>query len=95
VALVENLLSELLPGRFADAFCGFLFSVELPLPQISEKSLQAFCQRLHKWKLKPSGTVGYSKAEVTCGGVDTSELSSKTMEAKKIRAFILLAKSWT
>jgi predicted flavoprotein YhiN len=43
-----------------------------------------FCERLKAWKLTPSGTVGYSKAEVTRGGVDTDELSSKTMESKKV-----------
>jgi predicted flavoprotein YhiN len=39
---------------------------------------------LHKWSITPSGTAGYRKAEVTLGGVDTRELSSRTMEAKKI-----------
>ena len=38
---------------------------------------------LHEWALKPSGTEGYAKAEVTLGGVDTNELSSKTMESKQ------------
>ena len=46
--------------------------------------MAAFCQKLHAWTLVPSGTVGYSKAEVTRGGVDTDELSSKTMEARKV-----------
>ena len=38
---------------------------------------------LHHWQLRPGGTEGYRKAEVTAGGVDTGELSSKTMEAKR------------
>jgi predicted Rossmann fold flavoprotein len=83
-AIVKNLLSELLPNRFAERFCELYFESQLPLPQVSEKNLEAFCEKLHSWKIIPSGTVGYSKAEVTRGGVDTDELSSKTMEAKKV-----------
>ncbi len=82
-ALVKNLLSYLLPGRFAGYFCELYFPSESPLLQISDKEIQNFCQKIHAWTLRPSGTVGYSKAEVTRGGVDTHELSSKTMEAKK------------
>lgn len=84
---VKNLLGELLPNRFVDLFCRLHFSgpsSELPLPQVSEKLLADFCARLHQWTFIPSGTVGYSKAEVTRGGVDTDELSSKTLEAKKV-----------
>ena len=40
--------------------------------------------QLHHWEIVPEGTEGYRKAEVTLGGVDTAELSSKTMEAKKV-----------
>ncbi len=39
---------------------------------------------LHQWEIMPSGTEGYAKAEVTAGGVDTTELSSKTMESRKV-----------
>lgn len=82
--IVRNLLAELLPARFADKLCELHFNESLPLPQVSEKALEAFCAKLHAWKLKPAGTVGYSKAEVTRGGVDTNELSSKTLESKKV-----------
>lgn len=83
-SIVRNLLAELLPSRFAEWFCGRHFQSTLPLPQVSEKELQVFCSRIHGWELEPSGTVGYSKAEVTRGGVDTQELSSKTMEARRV-----------
>lgn len=86
-AIVKNLLSELLPNRFAERFCELYLpepASTLPLPQVSEKTLEAFCQRLRAWQFVPGGTVGYSKAEVTRGGVDTDELSSKTMEARKV-----------
>ena len=81
-AIVKNLVAELLPNRFAERFCDLYFNSTLPLPQVSEKALEAFCQQLKAWKIVPGGTVGYSKAEVTRGGVDTDELSSKTMEAR-------------
>jgi predicted Rossmann fold flavoprotein len=81
---VKNLLSELLPARLADRLCELHFPSQQPLPQVSEKALEAFCHLIHHWKLQPTGTVGYSKAEVTRGGVDTDELSSKTLESKKV-----------
>jgi predicted Rossmann fold flavoprotein len=83
-SIIKNLLSELLPSRFAERFCELYFDTQLPLPQVSEKGLAAFCEQLHAWKIIPSATVGYNKAEVTRGGVDTDELSSKTMEAKRV-----------
>lgn len=87
-SLVKNLLGERLPARLAERLCALYFSSSatssLPLPQVSEKELQVFCALLRAWTLTPSGTVGYGKAEVTRGGVDTDELSSKTMESKKI-----------
>ncbi len=54
-----------------------------PVNQLSAKHLQSVAEHFHKWKLKPSGTEGYRTAEVTLGGVNTNELSSKTMQAKK------------
>lgn len=83
-AIVRNLIGELLPARLVDRLCEKHFKSELPLPQVSEKALEGFCRLLHAWTLTPAGTVGYGKAEVTRGGVDTDELSSKTMEAKKV-----------
>ena len=47
-------------------------------------ALEELERRLHKWILLPTGTEGYEKAEVTAGGVDTGELSSKTMESRNV-----------
>ena len=52
--------------------------------QFSDRKLQEIANVLRDWQVKPSGTLGYNKAEVTLGGVDTRELSSKTMEATKV-----------
>ena len=83
-SLVRTLLAEVLPARFATKLCELHFPSDLPLPQVSERALETFIALLHAWELVPNGTVGYSKAEVTRGGVNTDELSSKTMEAKKV-----------
>jgi predicted Rossmann fold flavoprotein len=85
-SLLKSLLAELVPTRFSDHFCETYFPSAngLPLPQISEAKLKEFCDRLKAFSFIPAGTVGYSKAEVTRGGVDTDELSSKTLEAKKV-----------
>ena len=82
-AMVKTVLGELIPKRLAEQLCQRFFPTPLPLPQVSEKELAVFCHMLQNWQIMPSGTVGNSKAEVTRGGVDTHELSSKTMEAKK------------
>ena len=47
-------------------------------------ALTDYDRRLHQWEVLPEGTEGYDKAEVTAGGVDTDELSAKTMESKKV-----------
>ena len=55
-----------------------------PIDQMRDRALRAVAQVLHNWQVKPCGASGYAKAEVTLGGVDTDELSSKTMEAKRV-----------
>lgn len=56
---------------------------DTPLAEYSDKHLRAIGERINHWQLKPSATEGYRTAEVTRGGVDTSGISSKTMEAKQ------------
>ena len=56
---------------------------EIPLAEISDDRLQEIAARLQSWSIKPAATEGYRTAEVTLGGVDTDELSSKTMESKR------------
>jgi predicted Rossmann fold flavoprotein len=68
-----------LPKRFADRW------IELHKPKDwTNTCLEEFEKELHNWEIEPSGTEGYEKAEVTAGGVDTDELSSKTMEARQV-----------
>jgi hypothetical protein len=51
--------------------------------QLNPREIEIIAQHLHQWRLSPNGTEGFAKAEVTRGGVNTDELSSKTMEARK------------
>jgi predicted Rossmann fold flavoprotein len=80
---LANLLSEYLPRRFAHTFCD-LYIVSKSMKRYPANELEAIAQKLKDWRLKPDGTEGYGKAEVTTGGVDTNELSSKTMEARHV-----------
>jgi len=51
---------------------------------MGEGELKKISERFHNWKIVPAGTEGFEKAEVTRGGVDTTELSSRTFEARKV-----------
>ncbi len=77
------LLSRHLPKSFAQLFCR-LHAPPRPLRSYTPAELQTLAERLHDWQLTPAGTEGFHKAEVTKGGVDTAELSSKTMEARRV-----------
>lgn len=79
---LANLLSRHLPKRFAQAWCE-LYAASKPLKQYTSRELQDTAQKLHNMQITPSGTEGFKKAEVTAGGVATTDLSSQTMEAKR------------
>jgi len=79
-----NFLSTYFSKRFAQIFCGKYFQSK-PLINFSEKEFKLISEKIHGWEITPSGTEGYDKAEVTAGGVNTDELSSKTMESKKVK----------
>ncbi|CAK9252009.1 unnamed protein product [Sphagnum jensenii] len=83
---IKNLLAEIIPRRLAERFCELYFPQGNlpPLPQLSDKILSPLANEVQSWKFVPTGTVGYSKAEVTRGGVDTNGLSSKTLESKLV-----------
>ncbi len=80
---LHNLLSELLPRRLAQMICEET-GIDGRLADLSDKKLRQVAERLNRWRLKPGGTEGYRTAEVTAGGVDTDEISSKTFEAKRV-----------
>lgn len=75
-------LGDGLPERLAEALCGRL-GLEGELGTLTDKALGSAETRLARWPFLPDGSEGFAKAEVTAGGIDTAELSSKTMEAKR------------
>lgn len=82
-ASLRSVLREHLPDRLADALAERL-GIERELGNVSDKDLRAAGQRLADWRFTPNGTEGFAKAEVTIGGISTAELSSQSMEAKKM-----------
>jgi predicted Rossmann fold flavoprotein len=78
-----NLLSEYLPRRFSHSWCA-LYAPSRPICRYTEKELKDIAHQIRHWKIIPEGAEGYRKAEITAGGIDTCELSSKTMESKKV-----------
>ncbi|NBD95948.1 MAG: aminoacetone oxidase family FAD-binding enzyme [Gammaproteobacteria bacterium] len=78
---LKNALAELLPRRVAERWCE-LWLTDTPLAELSDARIEAAVERLKPWRVWPAGTEGYRTAEVTIGGVDTKELSSKTMECR-------------
>jgi len=98
-AQLDNVLSQRLPRRFVDTWCaehGQLWSAKYgplrsaeygtraPMNRLDARRFAAVEFALHDWRVRPAGTLGYNKAEVTAGGVDTRELSSKTMGATRV-----------
>ncbi len=82
-ALLPNVLAERLPRRFAQQWCA-AEGVAVPLRNLGHDKLRTVAHALHAWQVLPSGTLGYNKAEVTLGGVDTRGLSSRTMASTTV-----------
>lgn len=80
---VKNLAATLLPKRFVDVLVVEGVIADKPVKQLNHHDIAQLSEYLHNWILKPNGTEGYRTAEVTLGGVNTDELSSKTFESKK------------
>jgi predicted Rossmann fold flavoprotein len=79
IAALRAALRRFLPNRLADRW------LEIHEPKsLTNASLKEVERKIHNWALVPAGTEGYGKAEVTVGGVDTDELSAKTMESRKV-----------
>jgi predicted Rossmann fold flavoprotein len=82
-ATLKTVLRDHLPDRLADALSDRI-GLAQELGHTRDSALRAAAQRLAHWRFSPTGTEGFAKAEVTIGGIATSELSSRTMEAKKV-----------
>ncbi len=87
---MKNALARLLPKRFIEVLINKNDIQDKPIKQFSPKEFEQISEFLSAWKIAPNGTEGYRTAEVTLGGVDTDELSSKTMEAKKVKGLYFI-----
>ena len=90
---LKNMLATLLPKRFIEALVKQKDITDKTIKQISNDEITYLSQYLHNWQIKPNGTEGYRTAEVTLGGVDTDELSSKTFEAKKSKGLFFIGEA--
>jgi predicted Rossmann fold flavoprotein len=83
--LLRTLLTEHLPKSVVLELQNLIWAdlADTAMGNLSDDKLEQIAKRLHAFEVKPSGTEGYRTAEVTLGGVDTTEVSSKTMESKK------------
>ncbi|WP_323086197.1 NAD(P)/FAD-dependent oxidoreductase [Providencia alcalifaciens] len=80
---LKNTLATLLPKRLIEILQQLGQIPDCPLKQLTHAQIDALDDLLHNWQVQPNGTEGYRTAEVTLGGVDTHEISSKTMESLK------------
>ncbi len=83
-ALLATCLSKVFPKRLVQSFIEYNDWRNVPVKQLSHGECDAIANTLENWQIKPNGTEGYRTAEVTIGGIDTNELSSKTMMAKNV-----------
>jgi hypothetical protein len=81
-AELRNVLAEQLPQRLAEALAAE--SKGTRLADMPDRTLRNLAGKLHAWTITPAGTEGFAKAEVTAGGIDTRDLSSKTMQATNV-----------
>jgi predicted Rossmann fold flavoprotein len=85
--MLKNILAERLPARFAEAFMNLKMrnaSSTITLMDMNEDDLKKLAHELKNWTLHPKSTIGYNKAEVTRGGIDTTELNDTTLESLKV-----------
>ena len=87
--MAHNVLSDLIPKRLAQHIAQDM-KLEGRMADLSDKILVQIAGRLESWRIKPSGSEGYRTAEVTLGGVDTNEISSKTFECNKVQGLYFI-----
>jgi predicted Rossmann fold flavoprotein len=88
-----SVLAEVLPTRLAAALAALADTGEARLADVPDRVLGSVAARLSGWQMTPSGTEGYPKAEVTCGGVDTRDLSSRTMAANAVPGLFVIGEA--
>ena len=90
---LAGVLGEVLPARLASALAATVQTEAARLADVPDRVLAALAERLSGWSVVPSGTEGFAKAEVTCGGVDTRDLSSRTMAANAVPGLFVIGEA--
>jgi predicted Rossmann fold flavoprotein len=89
---VRRMVEQALPARLAETLCDRL-ALDGPVGGISDRALAAAEQKLRGWRFTPNGSEGFAKAEVTIGGISTAELSSQSMEAKRVPGLFVIGEA--
>ncbi|NHB88241.1 aminoacetone oxidase family FAD-binding enzyme [Photorhabdus tasmaniensis] len=87
---VKNTLAKLLPKRLTECLQTLGQLPDVSLKQLNSVQQKQLMTNLQSWQVQPNGTEGYRTAEVTMGGVDTHQLSSKTMEANQVKGLYFI-----
>jgi predicted Rossmann fold flavoprotein len=88
----KTVLADLVPSRLAAALAEKHLPAR-PMGEMPDRTLAALGALINRWRLTPSGSEGYAKAEVTLGGIETGELSSKTMEARNVPGLFVIGEA--
>jgi hypothetical protein len=91
-AELKTVLAEILPTRLAHAMAETV-PQRVTIANLPDSTLTAMAARLKHWQVRPSGSEGWAKAEVTVGGIDTAELSSKTMETRAVPGLYMIGEA--
>ncbi|KGQ28075.1 NAD(P)/FAD-dependent oxidoreductase [Gallibacterium anatis] len=87
---LKTALQRLLPNKLVEFFISYYQLPTSILADLSNLKIAEISRLFHQWKFMPNGTEGYRTAEVTLGGVDTNQISSKTMEVKHIKGLYFI-----
>ncbi|MDO6428922.1 NAD(P)/FAD-dependent oxidoreductase [Thalassotalea sp. 1_MG-2023] len=90
---LKNFLSSIFAKRFAEKFIQLIGFENIPLKQLGHRKQALLIESINNWQVKPAGTEGYRTAEVTIGGVNTDQISSKTMEVKSISGLYFIGEA--
>ncbi len=91
-AEVKTVLAEILPARLAQNIAD-THHMSGPMANLTDRHLEHCARAINHWSVQPSGTEGYAKAEVTVGGIDTTALSSKTMQVKAVTGLYFIGEA--
>jgi len=91
-ARLRSVLNDVLPQRLADAFLP-ANAAGRPIGELPDRDLADLETALHAWQLRPIGTEGYTKAEVTLGGVATTALSQRTMQSNAVPGLFVIGEA--